>query len=80
MMTLLLCCKRRATLDSSNECSRTEIGVSNVEGMAYAAALKYLTTVEASDPGERKAGDCLIGYDQLVGSTESIGKLLNAEI
>jgi hypothetical protein len=53
---------RGTNLDPSNESSRTEIGVSKAEGVAYAAALKYLTTTEASDSGDRQAGDYLIGY------------------
>jgi hypothetical protein len=53
---------RAADLDASNESSDLEIAVAKAEGIAYAAALKYLTTTEASDSGERKIADYLVGY------------------
>ncbi len=48
--------------DKSNESSVTEIGIGKAEGAAYGGALKYLTTVEASDSGETTDGDYSIAY------------------
>jgi hypothetical protein len=51
-----------STYSSSEESSITEIGVAKAEGAAYGGALKYLTTVEASDSGERAVGDYIVAY------------------
>ena len=50
------------TYDKSDESTLTEIGVGKAEGAAYAGALKYLTTMEASDSGQQEIGDYLIAY------------------
>lgn len=46
----------------SDESGLLEIGVSKAEGVAYGAALKYLTKMEASDSGEMNAGDYTVPY------------------
>lgn len=46
----------------SDESSVTEIGIAKAEGVAYGAALEYLTKVEASDSGETRAGDYTVAY------------------
>ena len=53
---------RGDNLDPSNESSRTEIAIAKAEGVAYGSALKYLTTAEASDSGEREVGDYIVAY------------------
>lgn len=50
------------TYTHSDESSRTEIGLAKGEGLAYGAALEYLTRVEASDWGEKNAGDYVVAY------------------
>lgn len=49
-------------LNSSGESNLPEIGLAKAEGTAYGAALKYLTTNEAGDSGEREIGDYIVGY------------------
>lgn len=49
-------------LETSDESSINEIALAKAEGAAYAAALKYLTTAEASDSGQREVGDYIVGY------------------
>lgn len=49
-------------LDASKESSRTEIGLAKAEGVAYGTALKYLTSMEASDSGSKDLGDYIIAY------------------
>ncbi len=47
---------------SSDESSRAEIVVGKAEGAAYAAALEYLSKMEASDSGEQVTGDYIVAY------------------
>jgi hypothetical protein len=49
-------------LAKSSESSRPEIELAKAEGVAYGTALKYLTSMEASDSGEREIGDYVVGY------------------
>lgn len=46
----------------SEESTSTELIVTRAEGAAYGTALKYLTTMEASDSGEQTTGDYIIAY------------------
>lgn len=48
--------------DASKESSHSEIALAKVEGTAYGAALKYLTSVEASDSGSQEIGDYIVAY------------------
>jgi hypothetical protein len=50
------------TCARSEESSLTEIAVGKAEGLAYGAALRYLASLEASDSGEKQAGDYLVAY------------------
>lgn len=50
------------TYARSDESSLAEIGVGKAEGLAYGAALQYLSKLEASDAGEKQVGDFLIAY------------------
>lgn len=46
----------------SDESSLPEIGIAKAEGIAYGAALEYLTKVEASDAGQKNVGDYIVAY------------------
>lgn len=47
---------------ASDESTNTELLVGKGEGLAYGAALQYLTSMEASDHGETTVGDYNIAY------------------
>lgn len=49
-------------LEKSDESSRPEIGLAKAQGVAYGSALKYLTSMEANDSGEREIGDYIVAY------------------
>ena len=46
----------------SEESTRAEIVLGKAEGAAYAAALLYLSNVEASDSGQQTIGDYIVAY------------------